>query len=372
MSISVQNSVVPSLKSSHQVRLMSVGRAARFAGVCENTIRANCDAGKLESHVLPSGHRRLSESALLTWLGRDKQEEESGSSSTGMIPLALCVRVSSRGQDSAKGSSDKSSLDHQAERIQEFVKEKFGERVNVKWYRSVGSGLNYDRKELLELVDDILAGKLRGGYVISTDFTRLMRFGISILEKICSIGGCQIIYSHDTRDTKNENETLVDDILSIMTCFTARISGNKNRLLATIVMDDDSLKEAYILYQQGWSYRKIADRFASEGRTNEKGQTYSHTTIYNNLKRNRTALEQAMGVEPTSLDAFWGDVVRKKKGGAVEVKSLKERYLAYCKENDFEAIQCKHKFSRFVRSQGLKVRYDWKCNRRIVENVYLK
>ena len=46
--------------------------------------------------------------------------------STGLIPLALCVRVSSKGQDSAKGGSDKSSLDHQQERIQGFVKEKFG------------------------------------------------------------------------------------------------------------------------------------------------------------------------------------------------------------------------------------------------------
>jgi hypothetical protein len=111
-------------------RMMSVGRASRFAGVCPNTIRAAHSAGKLESHVLPSGHRRISESALLAWMGKsyEQESENGGGDSTGKIPLALCVRVSSKGQDSAKGSSDKSSLDHQAERIQGFVKEKFGER----------------------------------------------------------------------------------------------------------------------------------------------------------------------------------------------------------------------------------------------------
>ena len=85
-----------------------------------------------------------------------------------------------------------------------------GREADVTWYRSVGSGLNFYRPELLALIEDILAGKFRGGFIVCTDFTRLARFGVRSLEKIAEFGGCQIVYTMDEREAKTTNETLAN------------------------------------------------------------------------------------------------------------------------------------------------------------------
>ena len=75
--------------------------------------------------TLPSGHRRFSESDLLTWLGRGNEQEESNLTFADSVPVAAVIRVSSKGQTTVQGSSDKSSLEHQEERVGTFIKEKW-------------------------------------------------------------------------------------------------------------------------------------------------------------------------------------------------------------------------------------------------------
>ena len=66
--------------------------------------------------------------------------------------------------------------------------------ATVEWYVSVGSGLNFERPEFLRLIGDILAGKYKGGRVIASTFDRVCRFGIRLVEHLCSIGDCELEY----------------------------------------------------------------------------------------------------------------------------------------------------------------------------------
>ena len=81
--------------------------------------------------------------------------------------IAAVVRVSSVGQSRPTTSTtDKSSLDHQKERVKTYIESRYP-GATVEWYVSVGSGLNFERPEFLRLIGDILAGKYKGGRVIS-------------------------------------------------------------------------------------------------------------------------------------------------------------------------------------------------------------
>ena len=122
---------------------------------------------------------------MLTWLGYDVSDAHGMAEENG-IPIAAVIRVSSDGQARAVGRAEKSSLEHQEERVADYISDRWGDSANVTWYRSIGSGMNFERKELLQLIQDILAGKYRGGFIVATDLTRIARFGHKLIEFIAA------------------------------------------------------------------------------------------------------------------------------------------------------------------------------------------
>ena len=90
-----------------------------------------------------------------------------------------------------------------------------------------------------------------------TDFSRICRFGIKLFEHICKLGGATIVYTMDERQAKTSNETLVDDVLGVLTHFTAKASGEKAKKALKIVMDQEALQAGYRLYKEGYSFRHI-------------------------------------------------------------------------------------------------------------------
>jgi predicted site-specific integrase-resolvase len=191
---------------------------SRFCAA-ETTIRRATSNGSLVCLTLPSKHRRFREEDVLAWLGICHAEEKSHD---GQIPIAAVIRVSSDGQARRVGSSEKSSLEHQEERVQAFINNRWGEKAKVTWYKSIGSGMNFERKPFLQLIQHILSGKFNWGFIVATDFTRVCRFGIKLVKFLAAEGGCRIIYSMDTT-SDDLNESLTDEILSILTHYTATV-----------------------------------------------------------------------------------------------------------------------------------------------------
>jgi len=152
--------------------------------------------------------------------------------------------------------------------------------------------MNFDRAEFLSLVSDILDGKFRGGFVVTTDVTRICRFGIRLFEFLCQRGGCKVVYTLNDGEAKSLNETLTDEILAILTHYTARASGQKNKLINEVRMSEGQLRDAYLWYKQGFSYKAIEKRFLDEGRgTNEQGKPITKTVIVKRLEENWEMLE---------------------------------------------------------------------------------
>lgn len=101
----------------------------------------------------------------------------------------------------------------------------------------IGSGINYKKKGLKELVKRISQNKVDKVVVFYKD--RLLRFGFELVEYIASLYDCDIEIIDHTE--KTEQQELVEDLVQIITVFSCKLQGkraNKARKLVKELIDD--------------------------------------------------------------------------------------------------------------------------------------
>lgn len=289
--------------------MLSVGDVAERFGVHPNTIRSHADRNKLRCFRINGGHRRFAEDDVLAWLGIANEDEGTDTAPSAETPLALVCRVSTPKQARLSGqNATGSSLDHQIDRVEAFATEKYGLDAvrSAKRFYGTGSGLNFERPELLRLVRDILAGEFRGGFVIAYDQTRLVRFGIKLIEHICALGECQIVYvMKDGVDEETMQETLAQDLLGVITHYSNKYSGLKAAKITTIPVDPEDLARIWSLHCEGYGHKVIMEILKEEGRTDPKNnQPYTRWVVERSIKQNADMLEETLGRGPTRFETF--------------------------------------------------------------------
>lgn len=90
----------------------------------------------------------------------------------------------------------------------------------------LGSGMNYHKKGLKRLLNDILSGKI--GRLVITHKDRLLRFGAELVFALCSAKNVEVVILNQGEDTTFE-EDLAKDVLEIITVFSARLYGSRSR-----------------------------------------------------------------------------------------------------------------------------------------------
>ena len=101
----------------------------------------------------------------------------------------------------------------------------------------IGSGINYKKKGLKELMKRISQNKVDKVVVFYKD--RLLRFGFELVEYIASLYDCDIEIIDHTE--KTEQQELVEDLVQIITVFSCKLQGkraNKARKLVKELIDD--------------------------------------------------------------------------------------------------------------------------------------
>ncbi len=188
---------------------VSIKKAAQELGVHEATLRRWEAAGKIQVERTPKGHRRY----LLSSLKGFSPKATSSKVSNG---LTLCyARVSSHDQ--------KKDLVCQKAVLESFC-------AAHGWTHEViedlGSGLNYQKKGLKKLIKAICSGIV--GRLVITHKDRLMRFGAELIFSLCESFGTEIVIINAKEDTTFEDD-LVQDVLEIITVFSARLYGARSR-----------------------------------------------------------------------------------------------------------------------------------------------
>ena len=107
----------------------------------------------------------------------------------------------------------------------------------------IGSGINYKKKGLRQLIRLITQNKVEKVVVLYKD--RLLRFGFELVEYIASLYNCEIEIVDTTK--KSEQQELVEDLVQIITVFSCKLQGkraNKTRkMVKELIEDDKNIKD---------------------------------------------------------------------------------------------------------------------------------
>lgn len=185
--------------------MLSIKEASEFLGVSTDTLRRWERAGKITSVRTSGGHRRYEQKELIKLKSFKNTEDR--------LTIAYC-RVSS--------SDQKEDLERQIENVSNFC---IARGYRFKVISDLGSGLNYNKKGLKELIELICSSSIDRIVINYKD--RLIRFGFEMIEQLCSIYNVKIEIINMTND-KTYEEELVEDVLSVITVFSARLYGSRS------------------------------------------------------------------------------------------------------------------------------------------------
>ncbi|MCL1996355.1 MAG: IS607 family transposase [Defluviitaleaceae bacterium] len=188
-------------------RLVTIGEASKILGVSISTLRRWDKAGRLEPEKTASGHRRYDISKLKPELFRESIQESK--------KTVAYARVSSYDQ--------KADLERQKQ-VLELYCARQGWTFEI--ISDLGSGMNYHKKGLKRLINDILSEKVARLVIAHKD--SLLRFGAELIFAICEAKQVEVVILNQGEDTTFE-EDLAKDVLEIITVFSARLYGSRSR-----------------------------------------------------------------------------------------------------------------------------------------------
>ncbi|MGM0370868.1 MAG: IS607 family transposase [Bacillota bacterium] len=184
---------------------LSIKEAANFLGVAISTLRRWDKEEKLVPERTVGGHRRYDKKKLIAF-----QTKEDNNS---RLTIGYC-RVFS--------NSQKEDLERQIYKVSSYCT---ANGYQFRIIKDIGSGLNYKKKGFKELIKLIESREI--GRIVVNYKDRLIRFGYEMFEQICELNDVKIEIINHTED-KSYQEELVDDVLSIITVFSAKLYGSRS------------------------------------------------------------------------------------------------------------------------------------------------
>ena len=199
----------------------SIRKFADLISVNPQTLRNWDKEGKLKpAYVNPdTGYRYYSEEQLQELLGKINEEK---------IVVGYC-RVSSKKQQE--------DLERQVQNMKTYL---LAQGKPFKIVTDIGSGINYNKKGLNEVIDLVMDKKVSKIVVLYQD--RLVRFGYELIQNICDKNNVKIeIIDHNE---KSEQEEVVEDLVQIITVFSCKLQGKRSKktkeLIKELKKDDES------------------------------------------------------------------------------------------------------------------------------------
>lgn len=169
-------------------------QAAQKLAVHVSSLRRWENEGKITAIRTPGGQRRYK-----------LQEIETISAETTIITVCY-GRVSTHSQ--------RDDLQRQIELLRQHY-------PDAEIISEIGSGLNFKRKKFLSILERIMSGNIQRLVVAHPD--RLVRFGFELIKWLCEKHQCQLVVLNEPKISPEAE--LVQDMLSIIHCFSSRLYG---------------------------------------------------------------------------------------------------------------------------------------------------
>lgn len=187
------------------MELVSIGKFAKMVGVTTTTLRRMHQSGEFIPHHVTKGGTR--------YYSLEQLKDFSNAPATEKLVVGYC-RVSTPAQ--------KDDLQTQVENVKSYM---YAKGYKFEIITDVGSGINYKKKGLKELVNKINNHEVSTVVILYKD--RLIRFGFELIEYLCEINGVNIEIIDNTEQSKEQE--LTDDLIQIITVFANRLYGQRSR-----------------------------------------------------------------------------------------------------------------------------------------------
>ena len=161
--------------------------------------------GKIKSVRSAGGHRKFEDTEINRVLGKTETQPRK---------TLVYARVST--------PSRKDDLNRQKEVLEMFCIARGWVYITV---TDIGSGLNYRKKGLLELIELIETNRINRLVLNYSD--RLLRFGNDIIFEMCRYHDVEVVVITENEDQTYEQE-LTEDVLAVITVFSARLYGSRS------------------------------------------------------------------------------------------------------------------------------------------------
>ena len=200
----------------------SIHEFSKILGVSAQTLRNWDNNGKLHPHhTTASGYRYYSEEQLNEVLHIKPKNNR--------ITIGYC-RVS--------GSKQKDDLERQIENVRTYLLAK-GEPFEI--ISDIGSGINYKKKGLQELIKRISENQVEKVVILYKD--RLLRCGFELVEYLAMLHHCEIEIIDNTERT--EQQELLEDLVQMITVFSCKLQGKQankaKRMIRELTNDEKDL-----------------------------------------------------------------------------------------------------------------------------------
>jgi len=178
---------------------------ADLLGVSVSTLQRWDREGILSANRTPTDRRFYTYAQYLLYM-QQKHDADNDTRQT-----VIYARVSTRNQ--------KDDLKNQVSFLRQFCNAR-GVIVD-RCIEDYGSGLNYNREQWNQLLEDVMDLQVKEIYVTHKD--RFIRFGYEWFEKLCGKFNTRIIVVNN--EEFSPQEELVEDIVSILHVFSCRLYG---------------------------------------------------------------------------------------------------------------------------------------------------
>jgi putative resolvase len=192
-----------------------IGQFSKNIGKSISTLRLWDKEGILKPHhVSEGGHRYYSEQQINQVLRVSIKNKDKKI-------IGYC-RVSS--------SKQKDDLERQIENVKTYM---LGKGYSFEIISDIGSGINYNKKGLIQLIDMVTNCEVEKIVILYKD--RLLRFGFELIENLCEKYGTEVEIIDKTEKTGEQE--LVEDLVQIITVFSCRLQGKRANKAKKIIKE---------------------------------------------------------------------------------------------------------------------------------------
>ena len=187
-------------------RIYTIREACDILQIDAATLRRWDREGKIHCIRLSNNFRRVPEEEINRILGVKSNRID-----------AIYARVSS--------SDQKNDLYNQINRLKLLY-------PDAQVFSDIKSGLKFNRKGFIELLNMIEDNKVNNIYITHRD--RLARFGFDLIENICKMHSTRII-EVDGEEILSANKEMTRDLISIITLFSSKLYGLRSQKMKNIL-----------------------------------------------------------------------------------------------------------------------------------------